>query len=180
MIRERYAWGPVLPYDQALAEFRALQARPWDLRPRVVDAGVTEEYTQYRAGHPILRILDLAEPIPAFEDERGRRRRRAGGRGDGGGVGGGGGGDGGDGGGGGGGGGGLGMRSQRRGRGGLPLQISQGPLIPRGVQLSGRVREREIPMDRGEGTAGEGGVGEAAMDTRAFRGGYEAVWASTG
>lgn len=56
------------------------------------------------------------------------------------------------------------MRSQRRGRGGLSLQISQGPLIQGGVQLSGRGMEREIPMDRREGTTGEGGAGEAAMD----------------
>lgn len=26
--------------------------------------------------------------------------------------------------------------------------------------------EREIPMDRGEGTTGEGGIGEVAMDTK--------------
>lgn len=67
------------------------------------------------------------------------------------------------------------MPRHRRGRGGLPLQISQGPLMQGGVQLSGRGMEREIPMDRGEGIAREGGVGEgpigegdtgeAAMDT---------------
>ncbi|GLJ53770.1 hypothetical protein SUGI_1147540 [Cryptomeria japonica] len=79
VIRERYAWGPGLLYDQALAEFRTLQARPWDIRPRVVDVGVTDEYMQYRAAHPILQISDPAEPILDFEDERGRRRRRAGG-----------------------------------------------------------------------------------------------------
>lgn len=72
-------WGPVLPYDQALAEFYTLQERPWDIRPRVVDARVSNEYTQYMTAHLILRISDPAEPIPDFEEERGWRRRRGGG-----------------------------------------------------------------------------------------------------
>lgn len=72
VIQEWYAWGLVLPYDQALAEFQTLQVRPWDLRPRVVDVGVIAEYTQYRAAHSIRQISDPAEPILSFEDERGR------------------------------------------------------------------------------------------------------------
>lgn len=57
------------------------QARPWDIRLRVVDAGVSDEYTQYMVAHPILDISDPVEPIPDFEEERGQRRRRGGGQG---------------------------------------------------------------------------------------------------
>lgn len=69
-VRERFQWGPVLPYDQAQTEFQTLQAKPWQMRPEIVDVGVTEEYTQYRTMHLIPRISDLAELILAFEDER--------------------------------------------------------------------------------------------------------------
>ncbi|XP_059076517.1 uncharacterized protein LOC131875841 [Cryptomeria japonica] len=58
-----------------------LQARPWDIRSRVVDAGVSDEYTQYMVAHPILWISDLAEPMSNFEDDRGQRWRRRGGQG---------------------------------------------------------------------------------------------------
>ncbi|XP_057845985.1 uncharacterized protein LOC131055535 [Cryptomeria japonica] len=125
---ERFQWGPVLPYDQALAEFWTLQWTPWHMRSKIIDVGVTEEYIQYITAHPIPRISDLVEPIPTFEDDKRQRRRRrgvrglvGGGRGRGGdesgGDGGGGDGGGGDGDGGGGGGGGGGGHLQRRGRG---------------------------------------------------------------
>lgn len=110
----------MLPYDQALAEFRTLQARPWQMRLEIVDARVTKEYTQYHTTHLIPCISDPTEPIPPFEDDR-RRRWMRGCRGGGGGDGDGGGGE--DGGGGfggarGGGGGGFGGGSGFGGRGG--------------------------------------------------------------
>ncbi|XP_059063932.1 uncharacterized protein LOC131856319 [Cryptomeria japonica] len=101
--------------EKALAEFQTLQARSWDIRPRVVDARVSKEYTQYITAHPIPLISDPAELVPEFKDERGRRRGRGGGRGPIAGLGGR--GDDGDRGGGGGGGGGLGVQIQWRGRG---------------------------------------------------------------
>lgn len=91
VVRERYLWGPMLPYDQALAEFCILQARPRKMRSGVVDVGVSDEYIQYIAAHPIPQISDSVEPIPSFEEERRQGRRRGGshigvrGRGDGGG-----------------------------------------------------------------------------------------------
>ncbi|XP_059076704.1 uncharacterized protein LOC131063801 [Cryptomeria japonica] len=51
------------------------------MRLGVVDAGVIEEYTQYRVVHPILCIFDLAESVPSFEGDKRHQQRRRGGRG---------------------------------------------------------------------------------------------------
>lgn len=69
-IRERFQWGPMLPYDQALVEFWTLQVRPCHMRPEIVDAGVIEEYMQYHSAHPIPCISDPAKSIPSFEDDK--------------------------------------------------------------------------------------------------------------
>lgn len=145
----------------------------------MVDVGVSEEYTQYIATHLIPQISDPTELIPDFEEERGRRWRRRGGRrvvggwgrGDGGGGGGGGGGRGFGGGGGFEGGGGGGGRLQQRGRGGQPLQLSQGPLMQGGMRLGGKdASEGQVPMDTEEGVTREGATGEAPMDMGATSG----------
>ncbi|XP_057821896.1 uncharacterized protein LOC131034423 [Cryptomeria japonica] len=116
---------------------------------------------------PAARGLRTSEPIPPFEDDRGRRRRRRGGKGGigfgGGGRGGGGEGFGGAGGGGGrgrggfGGGGGGGGWLQRRGRGWKPLRLSQGPLIQGATRVGGRDGGGgEEPMEMEEGATGGG------------------------
>lgn len=62
--------GLVLPYGQTLVEFWTLQERPCQMRPEIVDAGVTEQYTQYRTAHSIPWISDPAKLIPPFEDDK--------------------------------------------------------------------------------------------------------------
>lgn len=62
-------WGSTLSYNVACDEYQHLQLVIWNYLSDIVEGYMSEEYSQYFAEHPFLRISRPDEPMSTLEDD---------------------------------------------------------------------------------------------------------------
>lgn len=67
--KDRQDWGPSLSFDVAYIEFLVIPHDVYDLRPHVLDVGITADYAHYLLTHPFSRITDPVDPPPSLGGE---------------------------------------------------------------------------------------------------------------